>query len=152
MVKMPQSTESTSSAGASETALIEKLVAIVESRLDDKVSQSVNTRITNMANSVAIISKSVNDRVAAIEAENKQHVEQLTVRLKVLEKQTDKRVDAAVQYLRRYCLRISGVPEKSEESTDEMVLDVAKKCDVHLSLVDIDRSNRVRPRKPPEKP
>lgn len=87
---MPESTENMSTIGASETTLIEKLVAIMDSSLGDRISQSVNTSITNVANSVAdIISNSFNDSVAAIEAdikELKQQVERSTVRLKFLRK------------------------------------------------------------------
>ena len=41
------------------------------------------------------------------------------------------------------CVLISNVPEKTGESTDSQVIEVAQKADVNISLKDIDRSHRI---------
>ena len=46
------------------------------------------------------------------------------------------------------CLRISGIPESHDECTDDVVLNIARAIDVDLSLSDIDRSHRLRSRRP----
>lgn len=53
------------------------------------------------------------------------------------------RTDELEQYQRRNSLRIFGREELPGENTDEIVLEVAKKLRVPLSLNDIDRSHRV---------
>lgn len=48
------------------------------------------------------------------------------------------------QYSRRNCLRIFGLkPETPNESTDEIIMDVAKKIGVSINTGDIDRSHQV---------
>lgn len=48
------------------------------------------------------------------------------------------------QYTRRNSLRITGIPETTNESTDQIILDLAHKhLDVALDCKDIDRSHRV---------
>ena len=51
--------------------------------------------------------------------------------------------DALEQYSRRNTVRISGLPEESNEDTDGIVLKVAQELDVPMTLSDIDRSHRV---------
>ena len=46
------------------------------------------------------------------------------------------------QYSRRNNLRIFGIAEKKGENTDQLVIDVAKRIGVKISLDDIDRSHR----------
>ena len=57
------------------------------------------------------------------------------------------KADAAEQYSRRNCLRISGVPEDSSENTDVYVIDMARAIDVEVKLDEIERSHRVGPMK-----
>ena len=53
-------------------------------------------------------------------------------------------VDRLHQYSRRNCLRITGVPEKKNESTDQVVLQVFQdKLNVSLDPAAIDRSHRL---------
>ena len=51
------------------------------------------------------------------------------------------------QYSRRNCLLISGIPEGERESTDQLVMDVAKAAGVTVTRADIDRSHRIGPRR-----
>ena len=46
-------------------------------------------------------------------------------------------------FLGRNCLRISGVPDNTEGSTDDYVCSLAQSIDVNLKLEDIDRSHRI---------
>lgn len=80
-------------------------------------------------------------------------LEPLTLEVTALRKENDslkQRVasleltaDAAEQYSRRNCLRISGIAETAGENTDTLVLDVAEKLGVPLTLDEISRSHRV---------
>ena len=79
-------------------------------------------------------------QVSDIQKENAE----LHTRVKALET----KADAAEQYSRRNCLRISGVAEDSSENTDVIVIDMARAIDVELSLDEIERSHRVGPVKP----
>ena len=56
-------------------------------------------------------------------------------------------MDDLEQYSRRSCIRISGIDEVTDENTDEIVLQLAKRLDVELNPSDIDRSHRVGARK-----
>ena len=52
-------------------------------------------------------------------------------------------LDDLQQYSRRNNLRIFGIPEKSDEQTDQLVCGVAEKIGVRITAQDIDRSHRV---------
>ena len=52
-------------------------------------------------------------------------------------------VEQAEQYSRRNLLRMSGIPEDPNESTDSIVVDIATAISVDLDLSEIDRSHRV---------
>ena len=56
----------------------------------------------------------------------------------------EERIDDLEQYSSRNCLVITGIPEKEDEKTDEIILDIAKKqLNVDLQPRDIDRSHRI---------
>ena len=56
-------------------------------------------------------------------------------------------LEALEAYSRRNCLLINGLPELPEESTDDLVLDLARAAGVALTPGDLDRSHRLgRPR------
>lgn len=52
-------------------------------------------------------------------------------------------VDAAEQYSRRNCLRISGYEERALENTDTIVFEIANAIGVDLDVRDVDRSHRL---------
>ena len=52
-------------------------------------------------------------------------------------------MDAAEQYSRRNCLRISGIEEREHENTDNIVLDIAEAINVNIDIRDIERSHRL---------
>ena len=95
--------------------------------------------------------------IPAIEAAVSKAVEQATAerdaKIAALEEQLSKtqeelrstviRLDQLESYSRRNCINISGVPEAAGESTDELVLDVARAAGVNIAPTDIDRSHRI---------
>ena len=74
-------------------------------------------------------------RVSALESEN----DSLRKRINQLENS----LDSAEQYSRRNNLRISGLPETQNESTDDLVLAMSSAIGADMSIDDIDRSHRV---------
>ena len=62
----------------------------------------------------------------------------------------DNKLNAEEQYSRRNCLRLFGYPEKPNENTDNIMIELANNTlKVDLSLDDIERSHRVGPKKEP---
>jgi len=57
--------------------------------------------------------------------------------------QLENAAEIAEQYSRRNCLRVTGIKENPGESTDEIILNMARAIDADVSLADIDRSHRV---------
>lgn len=117
----------------------------------NNVNEQINKSVGEMAQSVAdIIQTALNDRMVAIETENKRlqgQVTDLTTRLQTLTQTSDQKYDNVEQYSRRNSLRISGVEESPGESTDDIILDLAKQCNVNITLQEIDRSHRLQPRR-----
>ncbi|KAH3690208.1 hypothetical protein DPMN_194970 [Dreissena polymorpha] len=66
----------------------------------------------------------------------KQSVTTLTNKIADLEQD----LDNANQYSRRHCVIVSNVPENSDESTDDIILNIAKESGSNIILSDIDRS------------
>ncbi|KAJ8318403.1 hypothetical protein KUTeg_003494 [Tegillarca granosa] len=54
-------------------------------------------------------------------------------------------MDQQEQYSRRNAIRIAGIAENKDENTNEIVLDIAKRANLDITLSDIDRSHRVGP-------
>lgn len=80
--------------------------------------------------------------VEAVKSENKKMKEANSkLEERVIKLELDN--DSLEQYGRRNILRISGIPEKPNEETDDMVLQLAGELNVPMSKYDIDRSHRV---------
>ncbi|KAF0303428.1 hypothetical protein FJT64_024589 [Amphibalanus amphitrite] len=58
-------------------------------------------------------------------------------------KRTTDQLNDLEQYSRRLCVNITGVPEMTGESTDQIVTDLAKMAGVAVTPSDIDRSHRI---------
>ncbi|KAH3706221.1 hypothetical protein DPMN_065604 [Dreissena polymorpha] len=56
-------------------------------------------------------------------------------------------LDDANQYSRRHCVIVSNVPENNGESTDDIIIQIAKDNGSNIVLSDADRSNRNGPPK-----
>ena len=53
-----------------------------------------------------------------------------------------KKLDDIEQYSRRNCLLFTGIVEKDDENTDQLILDTCRESmGIELSLQDIDRSH-----------
>lgn len=86
--------------------------------------------------------QSLSDEVKSLREENEL--------LKILNGELEKKVSDVVdanetleQYGRRNSVRISGVPVRQNEVTDEIVLDIAQALGVAMDVSEIDRSHRV---------
>ena len=139
----------------STKSIVDCVMAAMSEQLKTTIAEHVSISVKSMANSVAdIITESLNDRMTALETENKtlkEQINKLTVKVQELEthkRETEQCIDTAEQYSRRYCLRISGIPESHDECTYDVVLNIARAIDVDLSLSAIDISHRVRLRRP----
>ena len=82
------------------------------------------------------------DRISSLEKSNSELINEnrsLITRITALEAQADQ----AEQYSRRNCLRISGVKEETNESTDDIVMKIASDIGSDIQLENIDRSHRI---------
>ncbi|KAK3917579.1 Protein unc-13-like protein C [Frankliniella fusca] len=86
--------------------------------------QSLKNEVSKLTNDVARLTSEIVSKDAVI-AEMKSRLEECE------------------QYARRNCLRIFGLPEKPNEKTDELVVDLAVKLGINISETQIDRSHRV---------
>ena len=109
------------------------MAAIMSEQLKSTIAEHVSISVKSVANSVAdIITGSLNDRMTALETEDKtlkEQINKLKVKVQELEahkRQTDQCIDTADQYSRRPCLRISGIPESYDECTYDAVLNIAR--------------------------
>jgi len=135
------------------SSIVQTVMEQISEQLKTTIADHVQVSVTAMANSVAaIITASLSDRISNVELENKNLRDQITSlsdKIKILESEktaVDDRLDEAEQYSRRSCLRISGIPETPEENTDDLIIKLAQACGTQLTLSDIDRSHRVRPK------
>ena len=80
--------------------------------------------------------------------EKTKDLEKKTIQLQIeLESRSDVLEDLQ-QYSRRNCLIVSGVPERRNEKTDDLIKNVATKVGVEVQDQDIDRSHRLGAPKP----
>jgi len=110
---------------------LKRLIAgVVQSALDplQKSIKSLSTNVGTVQKEVAALTV----RLAEKDAE----IEQLHTMVLV-------GLDEREQYSRRNNLRIFGVKEEASEDTDQLVMDVASKVNVDISVGSIDRSHRV---------
>ena len=82
------------------------------------------------------------EKITELEEELSETKEQLT---RTNEELTSikRQLEAMEAYSRRNCLTISGIPEREGESTDQLVVAVAKAAGVTITTSDLDRSHRV---------
>ena len=89
-----------------------------------------------------IVEKKVTQKVKPLQ----QEVDKLTKSLAKVQKELKEvkiHNDDLEQYSRRSCVRISGLEEKIDEDTTQVVLDLAARCGVDIRVSDIDRCHRV---------
>ena len=137
-----------------------EIVQCAMSSVKDELKDFINETVTKMAQSVAdVISSRLTAQMKALEDKNKTlttEVTSLKNQVATLTTTCNKLLlsqDEAEQYSRRNCLRISGIPETDEESTDAIMLAIASECNTTIDLSDIDRSHRLgKPRSDPSVP
>ena len=113
-----------------------KVALKVKSLMITEINELINLKVEE---ATSYLRKDIN----SLRSENAQ----LKDDLNKLEKKCTTDIDALEQYSRRSCLRIGGIPEIDNESTDKIVLDLANKLKANVNVHDIDRSHRVgRPR------
>ena len=116
-------------------------------KLSELLKDTFHTEIVGIVdNIVKGVIMGLQERITSLEKSNKDLKDtnvSLTARVTFLEAQADQ----AEQYSRRNCLRISGVPETPDESTDNIVMSIANDIGSDIRIHDIDRSHRVGNRK-----
>ncbi|MEW8548017.1 MAG: hypothetical protein AB2693_31320 [Candidatus Thiodiazotropha sp.] len=127
---------------------LEKMAALMQQSFQPQVAQviqdSFKEQIADLVSSIVEgVLQGLQSKVSSLEKENAE----LKKRVGSLETA----LDNAEQYSRRNCLKITGVPETTEGSTDDYVCNLARAIDVDLSIDDIDRSHRLgKPRTAPD--
>ena len=115
-------------------------LAIIGQQLTDTFQSKIESIVRSIADLVIPeivkgVTAKLESRVSTLESEN----DFLRKRVNQLENS----LDAAEQYSRRNNLRISGLPESPNESTDDLVLAMSSAIGANVSLEEIDRSHRV---------
>ena len=102
----------------------------------DKINSANVKRIENLEKSVDFVSE-----------KDENWIEEKAVSLNEitqLRAEVDLRIDDIEQYSRRSCLVVTGVPEKEEENTDDIILNTAtQKLGIKLELHEIAKSHRL---------
>lgn len=114
----------------------QKMHALFKADLETMVRSVVQAFIPQV---ITGINASLNDKIESLTQENT-HLKNQVAELLF-------QADRAEQYSRRNCLRITGIPEASDEDTDTIVVTMAKDLGAELSIDEIDRSHRVGPPK-----
>ena len=119
-------------------------LAVISKHLTETFQAQIETMVKHIADLVIPeivkgVTAKLESRVRTLEGENdflRKRVSQLEVGL-----------DSAEQYSRRNNIRISGLPETPDESTDDLVLGMSRAMGAGLSIEEIDRSHRVGPKR-----
>ena len=122
---------------------IAKLVSEqVKAMLQDEISEQVKLKVEDATKSLKTELDATKTELSNAKSvlENMQtHVDDLHDQVLNLQQKQDE----AEQYSRRMCLRISGIPESTNENVTKKVLDFAKEVHSTMTLGDIDRAHRV---------
>lgn len=117
--------------------IIDSLVTKISDRLRKVIDESISTAL-----------RATREELTAL----KENVTALTEQVKTLDAKLQHRTDDLEQYQRRTNLRVFGIPEKPNEDTDQLVLEVFKsnlKLDT-MTVEQIQRSHRVGKKQPPD--
>lgn len=144
---MDQSTYDTSTPTfhLAETDL-QKIAIIVKLAIQEEVTESMRTmvksEIKTSCEPLESEIKTLKTKVSTLEDDKSDLVNQVEDLLNRVDKLELER-DTAEQYSRRNCVRISGIPVKTNEDTDGIILDMAAAMGSAISPPDIDRSHRI---------
>lgn len=118
-----------------QAAFQPQMTQIIQESFRVQVSELINVIVDGVLEGLQTKVKSLETENAELKTEN------ADLKLKVMKLETA--FEGAEQYSRRNCLKISGVPETIDVSTDDYVCNLARAIDVDLSINDIDRSHRL---------
>lgn len=107
--------------------------------IQDTFKSQISTLTSSIITGVLVGLQSKVDFLVKENSELKERVKQLETTVSSLETT----IENAELYSRRNCLRISGVPENTEGTTDDYICSLAPTIDVDLKLEHIDRSHRI---------
>ena len=128
----------------------EELIVILEEKLDQKLAPFKSTfdelkkTVEDTKELLSFTSKRYDTllkRLSVCEGENKK----LRNENKILQKTLNKANNDLKQYSRRECVKIRGVPQKPDESTNTIVKVVGKAVGVEIADIDILVSHRLPP-------
>lgn len=119
---------------------LQKMVSLMQASFQPQMSQIIEesfyAQVSDLVNSIVQgVLQGLHNKIDSLEAEN------VNLKQRVLKLETA--LDNVEQYSRRNCLKISGVPESTEGTTDDIVCNIARAIDVDLNINDIDRSHRL---------
>ncbi|KAJ8304216.1 hypothetical protein KUTeg_017799 [Tegillarca granosa] len=110
---------------------VTKITKSIQSSLQTEIVKEIKTVISYMFDEFA---KEMKNEIKTLKNENDAlRSENESLKLSI---------DELEQYSRRNAIRITGIRENENETTDELVKDLAKKIDVDINDTDIDRSHR----------
>ena len=134
----------TSTVNLSQEKLDKKLSSLMDEVKEVRKSQEfLSERYDEMEKEIAQMKKSNKD----LQEENKALKENVNV-LKQHNGQMEMAVNSLEQYSRRCCLQFQGIPYKSGESTDQLVVNLARQTGAEISTNDISISHRLAPSSP----
>lgn len=135
-------TSNMSDSGNSETVQINldeasvlKIADVLRSSFESQLGDMVSTIVSSVLDGVQ-------SKLVDLQNENaslRDRVSQLEHKVEVLET----REEAASQYSRRNCLRVSGIKEESGESMNDIVKTLAAEINADIELSDIDNMHRL---------
>lgn len=115
------------------------------------MARIVKETIADAVHDLNETTKRLNDTIKSLAAENaslRDENAKLKLSIQVLENRVAKSESAnddLEQYGRRNSLRIAGIREEPNESTDNLIMQLAQKLNAPLKIDEIDRSHRVGP-------
>lgn len=112
-----------------------QVTQIVQDSFRSQVSELINSIVQGVLAGLQSKVDSLESKVDSLETENAE--------LKVKVEKLETALESSEQYSRRNCLKVTGVPENIECSTDEYVCNLARAIDVDISVDNIDRSHRL---------
>ena len=126
---------------ATNISLDQDAIQAIAAALKDTIQSNIEVMLQSSIQTIVEgVIFGLQSKVSKLEEENsnlKSSNEVLTKRVRDLEL----RSDAAEQYSKRNCLRISGLPESDSENTDDLVLGVCEALQTNINVADIDRSH-----------
>ncbi len=111
----------------------------LKSLMGEVLEEKISPRIEKIESDIHSMKDDIDNMKQTRDADSKK-----TEKMEELLAQKDNEIDEIQQYLRRNCLRFSGIPETEGENTTQLIKTLAgEKLGVQLDDRDIDRSHRI---------